>query len=77
MSVLLLDPDGRVRSDADFLFCNNPAADEGSVQLLGRTPTDNGSEDRIGLDLTAIPAAVERGCRRPPVRPVPSTPRVR
>jgi stress response protein SCP2 len=60
VSVLLLDPDGKVRSDADFSFYNNPAADDGSVQLLGKTPTDNGSEDRIGLDLTAIPAAVER-----------------
>jgi hypothetical protein len=30
------------------------------VQLLGKTPTDNGSEDRIGLDLAATPADVER-----------------
>ena len=30
------------------------------MQLLGKTPTDSGSEDRISLDLTAIPADVER-----------------
>jgi stress response protein SCP2 len=60
VSVLLLDADGKVHSDADFFFYNNPAAADGSVQLLGKTPTENGSEDRIGLDLTAIPAVVER-----------------
>ncbi|WP_181791900.1 TerD family protein, partial [Streptomyces phytophilus] len=60
VSVLLLDGSGRVRGDADFYFYNNPAAADGSVQLLGKTPTANGSADRIGIDLTAIPAAVER-----------------
>ncbi|WP_370416805.1 TerD family protein [Streptomyces fradiae] len=55
VSVLLLDGDGKVRSDADFYFYNHPAAEDGSVQLLGKTPTENGSEDRIGLDLTAVP----------------------
>lgn len=60
VSVLLLDANGKVRSDADFFYYNNPAADDGSVQLLGKTPTDNGSEDRISLDLTAVPADVER-----------------
>lgn len=60
VSVLLLDADGKVRSDADFFFYNNPAATDGSVQLLGKTPTADGSEDRISLDLSEIPLAVER-----------------
>ncbi|MFD0026373.1 TerD family protein [Streptomyces sp. NPDC058382] len=60
VSVLLLDARGKVRSDADFFYYNNPSADDGSVQLLGKTPTDSGSEDRISLDLTAVPADVER-----------------
>ncbi|WP_329182455.1 TerD family protein [Streptomyces sp. NBC_01477] len=60
VSVLLLGADGKVRGDGDFYFYNRPAADDGSVQLLGKTPTANGSEDRIGLDLTATPADVER-----------------
>ncbi|MFE7626398.1 TerD family protein [Streptomyces sp. NPDC057509] len=60
VSVLLLDGNGKVRSDADFFYYNNPAAADGSVQLLGKTPTDSGSEDRIGLDLTAVPEDVER-----------------
>lgn len=60
VSVLLLNGNGKVRSDADFFFYNHPAASDGSVQLLGKTPTDSGSEDRISLDLTAVPQDVER-----------------
>lgn len=60
VSVLLLDESGKVRSDADFYFYNNPVAADGSVQLLGKEPTGDGSEDRISFDLTAVPAEVER-----------------
>ncbi|WP_030866891.1 TerD family protein [Streptomyces sp. NRRL F-2747] len=60
VSVLLLDANGKVRSEDDFYFYNNPAAADGSVQLLGKTPTGNGDEDRIGVDLTAVPEGVER-----------------
>ncbi|MCX5208027.1 TerD family protein [Kitasatospora sp. NBC_00240] len=60
VSVLLLAGDGKVRSNDDFFFYNNPAASDGSVQLLGQTPTEDGSEDRIQLDLTAVPSDVER-----------------
>ncbi|WP_206300101.1 TerD family protein [Streptomyces mangrovisoli] len=60
VSVLLLDANGKVRSDADFCFYNNPVAADGSVQLLGKTPTRDGSEDRIGFDLTAVAPDVDR-----------------
>ncbi|WP_405467242.1 TerD family protein [Streptomyces jietaisiensis] len=60
VSVLLLDPDGKVRGDTDFYFYNNPVAEDGSVQLLGKTPTADGNEDRISFDLTAVPAHVDR-----------------
>ncbi|MFD3378565.1 MULTISPECIES: TerD family protein [unclassified Streptomyces] len=60
VSVLLLTADHKVRSDADFYFYNNPVAADGSVQLLGKTPTSDGNEDRITFDLTAIPADVEQ-----------------
>ncbi len=60
VSVLLLDAKGKVRSDADFYFYNHPVAPDGSVQLLGKVPSGEGSEDRIGFDLTAIPADVDR-----------------
>ncbi|MFE0651872.1 TerD family protein [Streptomyces sp. NPDC059534] len=58
VSVLLVDGSGKVRGDTDFYFYNHPAAEDGSVQLLGKVPTENGSEDRISLDLTAIPEEV-------------------
>ncbi|RII20571.1 General stress protein 16U [Streptomyces sp. YIM 130001] len=60
VSVLLLDGGGKVRGDADFYFYNNPVAADGSVQLLGKTPTGSGNRDRISFDLTAIPQDVER-----------------
>ncbi|MFD0316268.1 TerD family protein [Streptomyces flavalbus] len=60
VSVLLLNADGKVRSDADFYFYNHPVAPDGSVQLLGKTPTGSGNQDRISFDLTAIPDDVDR-----------------
>ncbi|MEV2210836.1 TerD family protein [Streptomyces sp. NPDC050997] len=60
VSVMLLGAHGKVRSDSDFYFYNNPVAADGSVQLLGKKPAEEGSEDRICFDLTAIPADVGR-----------------
>jgi stress response protein SCP2 len=60
VSVLLLDAGGKVRSDADFYFYNNPVASDGSVQLLGKTPTGSGNKDRISFDLTAVPDDIHR-----------------
>lgn len=60
MSVLLLDANGKVRSDNDFYFYNHPVAADGSVQLLGKTPTADGNEDRISFDLTAVPSGIDR-----------------
>ncbi|MBL1108459.1 TerD family protein [Streptomyces sp. 5-8] len=60
VSVLLLNADGKVRSDGDFYFYNNPVAADGSVQLLGKTPTADGNEDRISFDLTVVPDDVDR-----------------
>ncbi|MFE6482609.1 TerD family protein [Streptomyces sp. NPDC057757] len=60
VSVLLLAADGKVRADTDFYFYNNPVAPDGCVQLLGKSPTSDGNEDRITFDLTAIPPEVEQ-----------------
>ncbi|MGV9242786.1 TerD family protein [Streptomyces sp. NPDC003710] len=60
VSVLLLGANGKVRSDTDFYFYNNPVAADGSVQLLGKTPTADGNEDRISFDLSAVPSDVDR-----------------
>ncbi|MFI5662848.1 TerD family protein [Streptomyces sp. NPDC051684] len=58
VSVLLLDDNGKVRTDADFYFYNNSSAPDGSVQLLGKAPMGEGSEDRISFDLSALPGDV-------------------
>ncbi|MER5552937.1 TerD family protein [Streptomyces sp. NPDC002793] len=60
VSLWLLDGDGKVRGDADFCFHNNPVVGNGSVQLLGKAPTADGYEDRLGFDLDAVPPEVER-----------------
>ena len=60
VSALLLGPDGRVRSDADFVFYNAPAGGDGAVRLLGKRADDLTGEDRVAVDLEALPAEVER-----------------
>lgn len=60
VSVLLLDENGKVRDDSDFCFYNTPLAGDGSVRLLGKTPSADGDEDRISFDLDAVPTVVDR-----------------
>lgn len=52
LMVFQLGADGKVRSDSDFVFFNQPASPEGAVRLV--------AADRVALDLTAIPSAIER-----------------
>jgi len=54
-SALLLGGDRRVRSDNDFVFYNQPASPDGSVRHLGTSVTDGGVEERIAVDLEALP----------------------
>jgi stress response protein SCP2 len=60
VSALLLGPDGRVRSDEDFVFYNAPAGGDGAVRLLGKRSDDATGEDRVAVDLEALPREVER-----------------
>jgi stress response protein SCP2 len=60
VSALLLGSDGRVRSDEDFVFYNAPVGAEGAVRLLGKRAQEEVSEDRVMVDLEAMPAAVSR-----------------
>ncbi|MFG2589117.1 TerD family protein [Streptomyces sp. NPDC048438] len=60
VSVLLLDGNGKVRGDGGLCSLGNPVVGNGSVRLLGKTPTADGSVDRIGFDLDAVPADVEQ-----------------
>lgn len=57
-SALLLSDAGKVRSDEDFVFYNQPVAADGSVQHLGRAAGDSGAEERLSLDLEEIDPSV-------------------
>jgi stress response protein SCP2 len=55
-SALLLRADGRVASDEDFVFYNQPRHPSGTVRHAGKA----GTTDTVEVDLAALPAEVER-----------------
>ncbi|WP_128381036.1 TerD family protein [Streptomyces cavernae] len=59
-SALLLGPDGRVRSDEDFVFYNQPRHPSGKVWRLGKKRVTEGLTDTIQTDLSGLDAAVAR-----------------
>jgi tellurium resistance protein TerD len=61
-SGFLLTSDGKVRSDADFIFFNQPVSADGSVKHLGDNTTGDGEGDdeQITVDLAKVPADVEK-----------------
>lgn len=61
-SALLLSASGKVRSDADFIFYNQPRSADGSVEHKGdnRTGQGDGDDEQISIDLTSLPADVDR-----------------
>ncbi|MQS12064.1 TerD family protein [Streptomyces kaniharaensis] len=61
-SALLLGTDGRVRSDADFVFYNQPRHPSGLVRHLPKQQTPDGAEitDTVEVELAKLPADVDR-----------------
>ncbi|WP_431044642.1 TerD family protein [Streptomyces sp. P1-3] len=59
-SALLLAADGRVRSDEDFVFYNQPRHPSGLVRHLPKKRLPEGLTDTIEADLTALEAGVDR-----------------
>ena len=55
-SALLLQGSGRVASDDDFVFYNQPRHPSGAVRHTGKT----GAADTVEVDLAHLPAGVER-----------------
>ncbi|MGX1882891.1 TerD family protein [Streptomyces sp. NPDC055287] len=55
----LLLVSGKVRSDADFVFYNQPAHASGAVRHEGKTPVGDGVTDTLSVDLARVEAAVE------------------
>lgn len=61
-SAFLLNRDGRVRHDTDFVFYNNLETENGSIRHLGDNTTGEGEGDSeaIEINLDALPFDVER-----------------
>ncbi|MGV9843962.1 TerD family protein [Streptomyces fungicidicus] len=59
-SALLLGLDGRVRSDEDFVFYNQPRHPAGKVWRLGKKPVAEGLTDTIQTDLAGVESGVGR-----------------
>ncbi|QIQ07277.1 TerD family protein [Streptomyces liangshanensis] len=58
-SALLL-VNGKVRSDADFVFYNQPAHASGAVRHEGKRPAGDAVTDTLAVDLAQVEPAVER-----------------
>lgn len=61
-SVFLLGENGKVRSDADFIFYNQLQSTDGSVTHLGdnRSGQGDGDDESVTVTLTGVPADVQR-----------------
>ena len=61
-SAFLADAGGKCQSDKDFIFYGNAEHSTGSVKHMGdnRTGVGDGDDEQIQVDLSLIPANVER-----------------
>ncbi len=61
-SCFLLNGEGKVRSDADFIFYNNKTSACGSVQHLGDNLTGegDGDDEKVVVKLASLPADVTK-----------------
>jgi stress response protein SCP2 len=60
VSALLLADSGRVRSDADFVYYNQPTHASGSVRHAGKQQGPRGSADTVTVALGSVEPAVQR-----------------
>ncbi|WSD73180.1 TerD domain-containing protein [Streptomyces sp. NBC_01591] len=59
-SALLLVASGKVRSDADFVFYNQPSHASGAVRHEGKRTAGDGMTDNLAVDLARIEPAIDR-----------------
>ncbi|MFD7293225.1 TerD family protein [Streptomyces sp. NPDC059897] len=59
-SALLLTAEGRVRSDEDFVFYNQPRHPDGAVWRLGQKRVADGMTDTVQADLSGVSAEITR-----------------
>ncbi|MFW3172017.1 VWA domain-containing protein [Geodermatophilus sp. CPCC 206100] len=60
LSAFLTTGAGRVRSDADFVFYNQPSGGDGAVRHLGKATRGPVTVDRVRIDPDRLPADVEK-----------------
>ncbi len=61
-SAFMLNASDKVRSDADFIFYNQPKSAEGSLEHRGdnRTGAGEGDDEVLGVELGKVPADVQK-----------------
>ena len=61
-SAFLTGVDGKVQSDLDFVFYNNPSGGNGSIQYSGDNRTGAGADDdeQIWVNVAQVPASIHR-----------------
>lgn len=61
-SAFCLNASGKVNSDADFIFYNNPRNSNGSIAVSGdnRTGEGAGDDETVRIELSAVPADVQK-----------------
>lgn len=61
-SVFVCGENGKVRSDADFIFYNNKTSADGSIEHMGdnRTGEGEGDDEQVKIDLSKVPAGVKK-----------------
>ncbi|MEL5960136.1 TerD family protein, partial [Streptomyces sp. CLV115] len=59
-SALLLVPSGKVRSDADFVFYNQPSHASGAVRHEGKRTAGDGTTDNLAVDLARVEPGIDR-----------------
>lgn len=61
-SVFLLGENGKVTTETDFVFYNNPQGAGGAVVHTGdnRTGAGDGDDEQVNIDLSTVPANIQR-----------------
>lgn len=61
-AAFLLDANGKVTSDTDFIFYNNKKHVSGSVESLGdnKSGAGDGDDEQLKVDLSLVPASISK-----------------
>lgn len=61
-SVFVLGANGKVRSDADFVFYNQKRSTDGSIEHMGdnRSGQGEGDDEQVKINMPALPPSIEK-----------------